>query len=96
LIHVCFPRGVAHPLHCVAVADWFTTLNSVEDEMGSLNIEPLRQGLPFGVRIDGVTRELLKDQAIRRQINDVFEQAGVIVFENVDGGTGDKVLEMAY
>ena len=52
--------------------------------MGSLNIRPLQEDLSFGVRIRGVTRELLQDEAVRKDINDVFESKGMIVFEDVE------------
>jgi taurine dioxygenase len=50
----------------------------------NIAVTPLREDLPFGVRISGVTQEVLRDEATRRQINDVFEQRGMIVFENVE------------
>jgi taurine dioxygenase len=49
-----------------------------------IEVTPLREDLPFGVRISGVTQDLLKDEAVRRQINAVFEDRGMIVFENVE------------
>jgi len=50
----------------------------------TLSIRPLRDDLPFGVRISGVKREQLQDEAIRRQLNDIFEDRGMIVFEDVE------------
>jgi taurine dioxygenase len=55
--------------------------------MGSILVTPLREDLPFGARIAGVTSETLKDEAVRRQINQVFEDRGLIVFENVEPST---------
>jgi alpha-ketoglutarate-dependent taurine dioxygenase len=52
--------------------------------MTSIKISPLREDLSFGARISGVTQETLKDEAIRRQINAVFEDRGLIVFEDVE------------
>ena len=52
--------------------------------MTSINVRPLRDDLPFGARISGVTYQTLEDEAIRRQINDVFEDRGMIVFEGVE------------
>jgi len=52
--------------------------------MSSIEVLPLQEGLPFGARIRGVTREVLADEAVRRQINQVFEDRGMIVFENVE------------
>ena len=48
------------------------------------DIRPLDDALPFGVRIGGVTRELLEDEAIRKEIDDLFVEHGMIVFENVE------------
>ena len=52
--------------------------------MTAIRIRPLQDGLSFGVRIDGVTRESVRDDSVRGQIVDAFERAGVIVFENVE------------
>ena len=52
--------------------------------MASLNVKPLREDLTFGVRIRGVTLEQLQDEAVRKQINDLFEAKGMIVFEEVE------------
>jgi taurine dioxygenase len=52
--------------------------------MTSIQVKELQADLPFGVRISGVTREALKDAALRQEINDIFEERGVIVFEDVE------------
>lgn len=52
--------------------------------MGSITIRPLREDLPYGARISGVTREVLGEEGLRQQIFDVFEDRGMIVFENVE------------
>ena len=52
--------------------------------MHSMNIRPLQEDLTFGVRIRGVTQKLLKDEAVRKDINDLFESKGMIVFEDVE------------
>lgn len=52
--------------------------------MSELRIEPLRQDLPFGVRISGVTHATLADETQRRAIFDAFERAGLIVFEAIE------------
>lgn len=49
----------------------------------SIRIRPLRDEVPFGAAITGVTREALKDKEIRREINEVFETRGMIVFEDM-------------
>ena len=50
----------------------------------SIDVRPLRDDLPFGVRVAGITREALSDAAIRRQLNDVFGDRGMIVFEEIE------------
>ena len=52
--------------------------------MDSIAVSPLQADLPFGARISGVTQALLEDAAVRRQINEIFEDRGMIVFENVE------------
>jgi taurine dioxygenase len=52
--------------------------------MTSIKVAPLREDLGFGARISGVNHEVLKDEAVRRQINEVFEDRGMIVFEDVE------------
>lgn len=51
--------------------------------MPSIEVKPI-DGLPFGARIKGVNREVLKDEAIRRRIDAVFQDRGVIVFEEIE------------
>jgi alpha-ketoglutarate-dependent taurine dioxygenase len=48
------------------------------------DVRPLAEDLPFGVRIGGLTRELLEDAALRAEIDDLFVKHGMIVFENVE------------
>jgi taurine dioxygenase len=52
--------------------------------MLSINVQALREDLPFGARISGITRDLLQDDAIRTKLNTVFEARGVIVFEDIE------------
>lgn len=52
--------------------------------MSEITVKPLREDLTFGARISGVTQDLLKDEAVRAQINAVFEDRGMIVFEGVE------------
>jgi taurine dioxygenase len=52
--------------------------------MAAIEVRPLQDDLPFGARITGVTRENLKDEQVRRQIGDVFEDRGMIVFEGIE------------
>ena len=51
--------------------------------MSSFTTAPLQEGLPFGVRIGGLTFEALGDRAVRDKIDTLFVQHGMIVFEDV-------------
>jgi taurine dioxygenase len=52
--------------------------------MALKDVRPLQDGLPFGVRIGGLTRELVADPAIQKEIDDLFIKYGMIVFEDVE------------
>ena len=52
--------------------------------MASINVRPLQDDLSFGARVSGVTQELLQDEAVRRELNDIFEDRGMIVFEDLE------------
>lgn len=52
--------------------------------MALADVRPLQEGLPFGVRIGGLTRQILEDKAIRDEIDALFVQHGMIVFEDVE------------
>jgi hypothetical protein len=57
----------------------------------SIEVRPLSDDLPFGARITGVTRENSRDAAVRAQINDVFTDRGMIVFEKVEPSNSMQV-----
>jgi taurine dioxygenase len=50
----------------------------------NLTVSSLRDDLAFGARIEGVTRAMLEDEAVRDEINRVFEDRGLIVFSDVE------------
>lgn len=52
--------------------------------MASLDIRPLGDEYTFGSRISGVTRDNIGDEAICQQLREVFEDRGVIVFEDME------------
>ncbi len=52
--------------------------------VSEINVSPLQEGLPFGVRIRGLTRTLTTDPATRAEINALFETYGMIVFEGIE------------
>ena len=49
-----------------------------------MHIRPLEDHLPFGIRISGLTRDALADKALRDEIDALFWQHGMIVFEDVE------------
>lgn len=52
--------------------------------MAQITVSPLKEGLPFGRRVGGVTLAATEDAAIRAQLKDLFVQHGVIVFEGME------------
>ena len=48
------------------------------------DVRPLAPNLPFGVRIGGLTTKILEDAAVRKEIDDLFIEHGMIVFEGVE------------
>lgn len=52
--------------------------------MPNLTITPLSEELPFGARIKGVTSANVHDPETRRQINEVFTERGMILFEEME------------
>jgi taurine dioxygenase len=52
--------------------------------MASIKIRTLQDDLSWGARISGVTTDLLEDESARKEINQVFEERGMIVFEGVE------------
>jgi taurine dioxygenase len=65
------------------------------EEMGMSLIEkPLDADTGFGARVAGVTRAALGDAEVRRQISDIFERRGVLVFEDMEP-TSEMQLELS-
>jgi taurine dioxygenase len=52
--------------------------------MAGIKVRDLRDDLPFGSLIEGVSYDTLADPAVRDEINDVFERRGMIVFKEVE------------
>lgn len=52
--------------------------------MPAIEVRPLDEKLSFGACVSGVTRDNLKDPAVRAQLNRVFEERGVIHFVDVE------------
>lgn len=52
--------------------------------MTAISTEPLGDGLGFGARVRGVTASLLGDAGVRGDLNALFEERGLLVFEDVE------------
>jgi taurine dioxygenase len=52
--------------------------------MAAIDVRDLDAGYSFGARISGVTRETLLDERVRDRIKEVFEQRGLVIFEDVE------------
>jgi taurine dioxygenase len=57
-----------------------------------LDVRLLKRGLTFGARIAGVTKEDLCRDAARVQLREVFEDRGMILFENVEPSGNMQVM----
>jgi taurine dioxygenase len=52
--------------------------------MASIKVRNLRDDLSFGSIIEGVDHATLLDETVRAELNAVFEDRGVIVFQNIE------------
>ena len=52
--------------------------------MTDITVHKLRNDLNFGAIVEGVTYETLADPIIRAQLNSIFDERGMIVFEGVE------------
>jgi taurine dioxygenase len=52
--------------------------------VASIEISELDADAPFGARVTGLSQDLTHDPAIRAELNALFEERGVIAFENMD------------
>jgi taurine dioxygenase len=52
--------------------------------MAEIVVKPLADDLPFGARVTGVTQDALKDEALRRRLVELFEDKGLIIFEEME------------
>ena len=52
--------------------------------MTSIKQKPLGSDVPFGVRVTGVDMENVRDGSVRKQLNQIFLDRGMIVFEDIE------------
>jgi taurine dioxygenase len=58
----------------------------------TISITPLREGLAFGCRINGVTEATLHQETVRDAIRSAFDQHGMILFEGMEPTNRVQVL----
>ena len=52
--------------------------------MASFTVQSLEDNLGFGSRVSGITSSLLEDADVRAELNQLFQDRGVIVFDGVE------------
>lgn len=52
--------------------------------MTTINVRPLSDDVPFGARVTGVTWDNVEDPELGQQIRDIFEDRGMIIFEEME------------
>jgi taurine dioxygenase len=52
--------------------------------MAGIKVRPLRDDLSFGAIVGGVDSNNVTDEAVRGELNAVFEDRGLIIFENIE------------
>jgi taurine dioxygenase len=52
--------------------------------MNTITVRPIRDDLPFGARVGGLTLDQTSDPAVREHLNEAFEDRGLLIFEGVD------------
>ncbi len=52
--------------------------------MAEIIVRDLREDLPFGVIVEGVDWEILKQKDARKKLNEIFEDCGMILFRGSD------------
>ncbi len=58
----------------------------------SLKVSPLRDDLPYGARVHGVTEAILQEEHTHQQLRALFQDRGLILFEEV----GNRMRSCAY
>jgi taurine dioxygenase len=54
----------------------------------SLRVSPLCDGLPYGARVHGVTEAILQEERTHQQLRTLFQDRGLILFEEVEPRDG--------
>ena len=56
----------------------------MDKTMTTINVRPIRDDLSFGARVGGVTYDDVGDSRVRAQLNELFEERGLLIFECVE------------
>jgi taurine dioxygenase len=57
----------------------------------AMTVRPVRDDLSFGARVSGITADDLGDGAVRAELNDRFEEHGLLIFEGVEAKPAAQV-----
>jgi taurine dioxygenase len=52
--------------------------------MTTMTVRPVRDGLSFGARVSGIAYDDLADASVRAQLQELFHEHGMLIFENVE------------
>ncbi len=52
--------------------------------MTTMTVRPIRDDLPFGARVGGITRDGLRDTGLRTHMIESFEEHGLLIFDDVE------------
>jgi taurine dioxygenase len=52
--------------------------------MADITVRPIRDDLPFGARVGGLTLDQTSEPEARQLLNDAFEEHGLLIFEDVE------------
>src|SRR5687767_3963322 len=52
--------------------------------MTAVTFQTIRDDIGFGARVRGVTRDALRDEKVRAQVNELFETYGLLIFEDIE------------
>jgi len=62
--------------------------------MADLRIEPIDEGLSFGVRVHGLTRAMLQDPAVRSRVDALLTEHGFVLFPDLEDSV-DAQIELS-
>jgi taurine dioxygenase len=64
---------------------WSASPGAYEEQtMTTMTVRPIRDDLSFGARVSGVTHDGLREADLRAKLNEIFEEHGLLIFEDVE------------